>query len=459
MHRSFIKNKTKSFSGLSIGVVVLVLNLFPVFAKAQEVKSLSLQESINLSLKNSHILKASLAKSAQAAAAVTEAEESRLPNASVSGSYLYMANPNLAIKTKALGGGGANDTSGNQKQIPHINQAMYGIFNVSLPIYTGGKIRYGIESAKYLQQAALLDVENDREAMILNTINAYINLYKASVTVDVVNENLLQSKHRDSVFSRLEQTGLLARNDLLKAELQTSNIELSLLDAQSNLKIANINMDLMIGYPETAILKTDSSGFDKTFSIKTIDDYEQLALQNRKDIMALSFRRKAATTAISLAKGDKYPEIALTGGYIAADIPHLITITNAANIGVGLKYNLSSLWKTKSKVAQAKSREEEIMANEAQLSDEVKLSVNRDFENLLLSQRKTDVYKKAVIQAEENNRITQNKYNNALVNTTELLDANVLLLQSKINLAVAKADVLLAYSKLMETAGILSSNQ
>ncbi len=456
MSRSFINNNKKSFSALSIGVVFLVLNLLPVFAKAQE-KSLSLQETINLSLKNSHILKASLAKSAQASAAVTEAEENRLPNASVSGSYLYMANPNLAIKTKALGGG--TDSSGNQKQIPHINQAMYGIFNVSLPIYAGGKIRYGIESAKYLEQAVSLDAENDKESVILNTINAYINLYKASVTVDVVNENLLQSKHRDSVFSRLEENGLLARNDLLKAELQTSNIELSLLDAQSNLKTANINMDLMIGYPESTILKTDSTGFDKTFSVKTIDDYEQLALQNRNDIQALSYRRKAATTAISLAKADQLPEIALTGGYIAADIPHLITITNAANIGVGLKYNLSSLWKTKAKVAEAKSRVEEIMENEAQLSDAVRLSVNRDFENLLLSQRKTDVYKKAVVQAEENNRITQNKYNNALVNTTDLLDANLLLLQSKINLAVAKADVLLAYSKLMETAGVLSNNQ
>jgi outer membrane protein TolC len=454
---SFIKNDTKYFSGLAIGFVFLVLNLFPFFGKAQDVKSLTLQETINLSLKNSHALKASLAKSAQAAAAVTEAEENRLPNASVSGSYLYMANPNLAIKTKALGGG--NDTSGNKTQIPHVNQAMYGIFNVSLPIYAGGKIRYGIESAKYLQQAATLDGENDKEAVILNTINAYINLYKASVTVDVVNENLLQSKHRDSVFSRLEETGLLARNDLLKAELQTSNIELSLLDAQSNLKTANINMDLMIGYPESTILKTDSTSFDKTFSVKTIDDYEQLALQNRKDIMALSFRRKAATTAISLAKADLLPEIALTGGYIAADIPHLITITNAANIGVGLKYNLSSLWKTKAKVAQAKSRVEEIMENEAQLSDAVRLSINRDFEDLLLSQRKISVYKKAVIQAEENNRITQNKYNNALVNTTDLLDANLLLLQSKINLAVAKADVLLAYSKLLETAGLLSNNQ
>ena len=70
---------------------------------------------------------------------------------------------------------------------------MYGIFNISLPIYAGGKIRYGIESAKYLQQAVMLDAENDKEAVILNTINAYINLYKAAVTVNVVKENLQQS--------------------------------------------------------------------------------------------------------------------------------------------------------------------------------------------------------------------------------------------------------------------------
>jgi outer membrane protein TolC len=148
----------------------------------------------------------------------------------------------------------------------------------------------------------------------------------------------------------------------------------------------------------------------------------------------------------------------LTGGYIAADIPHLLSITNAANIGIGFKYNIASLWDSKAKISQAKARETEIMENEAQLSDAVRLQVNRDFENFLLSQKKTDVYKKAVIQAEENYRITKNKYNNALVNTKELLDANVSLLQSKINLAVAKADVLLAYSKLLETTGILSNN-
>ena len=458
MCRSFAKNSIKIFSFSFGAFIFLAMNMVSLTVKSQDVKPLTLQETIDLSIKNSHILKASSARNEQADAAVKQALDNRLPDASVSGSYLYLANPTIDLKTKAFSGGGS-DTSGNSGGIPHVNQAMYGIFNVSLPVYAGGKIRYGIQSAKYLQQAISLDAENDKEGVILNTINAYINLYKASVTVDVVKENLAQSEHRDSVFSRLEQNGLLARNDLLKAELQTSNIQLSLLDAESNLKMANVNMNLMIGYPETTILKTDSTGFDKDLSVKTIDDYEQLALQNRKDILALSFRGKAATTAISLAKADLYPSIAFSGGYIAADIPHLLSITNAANVGIGLKYSLSSLWKTKAKIAEAKSRETEIMANEAQLGDGVKLQVNQDFENFLLSQKKTDVYKKAVAQAEENYRITKNKYDNALVNTTDLLDANVSLLQSKINLAVAKADVLLAYSKLLETAGILTNNQ
>jgi outer membrane protein TolC len=173
--------------------------------------------------------------------------------------------------------------------------------------------------------------------------------------------------------------------------------------------------------------------------------------------MALSFRKKAATSGISLVKADLYPSIALSGGYIAADIPQLISITNAVNVGVGVRYDIGSLWKSKAKIAQAQSRVKEIESNEAQLDDAVKLQVNRDFENYLLSQKKTEVYKKAVLQAEENYRITKNKYDNALVNTTDLLDANVLLLQSKINLAVSKADVLLSYSKLLETTGTLST--
>jgi outer membrane protein len=430
--------------------------LMPLLTGAQDTsatKSLSLQEAIDLSIKNSNQLKASQARIEQATGTLQEAKDNKLPNASVSGSYLRVNSPNINLKTKAFG---SSDSSGNSGSSPSVNQAMYGILNVSLPVYAGGRIRYGIESAKYLQQAVMLDAQNDKEGVILNAIKAYINLYKASVTVNVVKENLQQSLHRDSVLSRLEQTGLLARNDLLKAQLQSSNIELSVLDAENNRDIANVNMNLMLGLPEQTVITIDSSSFDKNIELKNLTDYEQLALQNRKDIQALSFRKKAATTGIAAAKAEMYPSIALTGGYVAADIPHLLTITNAVNIGVGIKYDIGSLWKTKSKIVQAQAREKEITANQALLDDAVRLHVNQDYENFLLSRKKIEVYERAVAQATENYRITKNKYDNNLVNTTDLLDANVSLLQSKINLAVAKADVLLAYDVLLETSGLIS---
>jgi outer membrane protein len=434
---------------------IMIAFLLPSVIQAQDTlgsRLLSLQKAIDLSIKNSKQLKASEARIEEATASLKEARSNKLPNASVNGSYLRLTQPTLNLKSKAFGG---NDSSGAGS--PNISQASYGILNVSLPIYTGGRIRYGIESAKYLQEAVMLDEENDKEALILNTINAYINLYKASVTVNVVKQNLLQSLHRDSVLSRLEQNGLLARNDLLKAQSQSSNTELSVLDAENNRKIANVNMNLMLGLPEQAEIIIDSSAFEKPINLKNLEEYEQLALQNRKDILALSFRKKAATSGIAAAKAEMYPSIALTGGYIAADIPHFITITNAITFGVGLQYNIGSLWKTKSKIVQAQAREKEISAGQAVLDDATRLQVNKDYENVVLSQKKTEVYQKAIAQATENYRITKNKYDNNLVNTSDLLDANVVLLQSEISLAVAKADVLLAYNRLLQTAGLINS--
>ena len=152
-----------------------------------------------------------------------------------------------------------------------------------------------------------------------------------------------------------------------------------------------------------------------------------------------------------------YPSIGLTGGYIAASVPNLLTVYNAVNIGVGVKYSLSSLWKNKSKVEQAKARETQIAANEGILNDNIRYQVNQTYQAYLLSQKKIEVYRKAIAQAEENYKIVKNKYDNALANTTDLLDADVAQLQAKLNYAFSKSDASVAYYKLLQTAGLLQS--
>jgi outer membrane protein len=434
---------------------ILLTFFFQTASAQQSVKPLSLNEAISLSIQNSKQLKVSHAKVDQATASLKEANERQLPDVSVSGSYLRLTQPNIDLKLK-LG----DDNGGTKSESPKVNQAAYGIASVSVPIFAGGLIQSGKESARYLAEAARLDVDKDKEDVIQNTIAAYSNLYKAKAAVALVQENIRQSDERVKEFSNKEKNGLLARNDLLKAELQQSNYQLALMDAENNLKIANLNMDIMLGLPDNTTIQVDSAIFkvDSNVDGRSVAEFEQLAYQHRKDAASLSAREKAANAGIKGAKADYYPSLAVTGGYIAAYVPNVLTITNAVNAGVGLKYNLGSLWKTGSKVAGAKAKLAEVQANEAKVVDNIHLDVYQSYENYLLSHKKMDTYIKAIEQSEENYRITKNKHDNNLATTTDLLDADVANLQSHLNYAYAKADALVAYNKLLQAAGILDSN-
>ncbi len=430
----------------------VLLMLCGMKAYSQEQKSLQLQEAIELSVKNSKQLRASQARIEEASAAVDEAKEKRLPNASVSGSYLRLNSANITMKSQSSGGG-----SGNGGGEPKVNQLAYGLLNVSQPIYDGGRIRFGIESAEFLKKAISLDADNAREEIVQNTIEAYANLFKAHTAVRLMQESLASSQQRVKELGNMEKNGLLARNDLLKAQLQSSNVELSLLDAQNNEQVAMVNMNLMLGLPTETLLVLDTNGIEKKNDDRVLDDYLKLAGSNRKDMAATDLRKKAAEAGIRVAKSDMYPSLNLTGGYIAADIPNFFSITNALNVGVGVSYNIGSLWKTKSKIKQAEARVKQIEANEAQLDDAIRLQVNRNYLSLLSSRKKIDVNAVAVAQAEENYRIVKNKFDNSLATTTELLDADVAQLQARMSYTLARADAFVAYHKLLQTTGTLST--
>ncbi|RFM27008.1 TolC family protein [Deminuibacter soli] len=429
----------------------LPLLLLALPGKAQEQKRLTLHDAVELSIQNSKQLKVSTARIQEAVAATKEATERRLPDFSVSGSYLRVTKPDINMKTKALGG---SDSSGGGS--PSVSQLLYGMATVSMPVYSGSKIKYGIESARLLEEASRLDAAGDKQAVMLNAVAAYINLYKANAAVQLVQDNLEQSRKRDTDFSNLEKNGLLARNDMLKAQLETSNQELALLDAQNNSQYAMVNMNLLLGLPENTLLVLDSASIQQPGELKPLMDYEQMADTGRNDLRALDLRKQAAVANVKVAKGDYYPSIGLTGGYVAADIPNFLTITNAFNIGVGVKYSLSSLWKTDAKVQQAKAQQVQLTANAGVLQDNIHLAINKAYLDYLSGVKKIEVYNKAVEQATENYRINKNKYNNNLLTLTDLLDADVAQLQARLNLRFAQADLVLAYHTLLQKAGMLN---
>lgn len=436
----------------------LLLQLVPAMANAQTQGSrqLSLNEAIKLALNNNkgHLLEK--ARADEASARYKEIKDSRYPDIKASGSYLRLNNPDVKLKVKL--GSSSGSGSGEKQASPKVEHLAYGIATATLPFFSGFRLKHALESAKYLEQAAKLDVEADKQEVINNTISAYANLYKAIRTIDLIKQNLNQQEQRVKDFSNLEQNGIIARNDLLKVQLQQSNIELSLLDAESDYKVASMNMALMLGLPEQQLIMPDSVGFVEQISIATVKEYEEMAIRTRRDIEALSVREKAQNANIKSVKGEYYPGLALTGGYAAADIQNVLTVSNAVNIGLGVQYNFASLWKTRSKLSVEKARLRQIQINRDMLNDRIRTEVNQAFENFILALKKIEVYDKAIAQASENYRITKNKHDNSLVTTTDLLDADFAQLQAKLNYAFSRIDAMTAYEHLLQVTGTINEN-
>lgn len=425
-------------------------------AQAQTNKDLSLADAIKLGVQNSKQLRQSEARIASADASLREYKDRRLPNASISGSYLRVSKPtvNILLNTGQSSGTGTGEQQGTAA--PNVKEAMYALGNVSYTLFDGFKNSAAIKSAKYLQEAARLDAETDRQQVVQNIISAYSNLYKANSSVALVKENLKQSHQRTVDFENLEKNGLLARNDLLKAKLQESNIQLSLLDAESDLHVANLNMDLMLGLPEETTLMLDTTSFQQMNDAQSLSYWEQQAMDKRSDFKSVDLRQKAAYANIKSAKGGYYPSLSLTGGYVALNVPNAIQVSDAWNAGIGLRYNISSLWKTGAEISAAKAQLMQVQAQQAILGDNIKVQLYQSYEDYLVSLKKIEVLNVAVEQSNENYKITKNKYDNSLATTTDLLDADVQQLQAKLNYAYAKADAIVAYNKLLQTAGIVA---
>src|SRR5580765_2067113 len=194
----------------------IVFSLVGLQVTAQQKRPITLNEAIDLGIKNSKQLKNSQAKIGEATAALKEALNNQLPDAKLSASYLWLSSANVDMKLKSNNPGGGGVT-------PTISKAGYAIANASVPVFAGGRIRYGIEASRFLEEATRLDADNNKEEVIQNTIEAFINLYKAKSSVSLVQENLAEAQQRVKDFSNLEKNGLLPRNDLLSAQLQASN--------------------------------------------------------------------------------------------------------------------------------------------------------------------------------------------------------------------------------------------
>lgn len=429
-----------------------ILGIFST--KAQDKIVLSLNDAVKIALAKSVESKLADSKVNTKAFEYQSTKMSQYPDLKVSGQYLRLTNADVnLISTQEA----SADPNTPTKSAPNVNQFILGQANASVPLFAGFKIRNSILLSENNYKAEVANAAYTKENLALRVIEYYACLYKAQKAVELLDENLVSSNQQVKDFLAMEQNGLLARNDLLKAQLQSAQIELSLAEAQKNVKLLNYNLITLLKLdPKTIIIVSPENVDANLFNFQTAAENE--ALTNRKDLEAVHFQQKAIEAGIKVAKSDYYPAVSLVGGYTILDLQNVVRVENAINFGVGLSYNLSSIFKNTKQVKAAKSRLEESQHQEAALTDQIKSQIVEAQENYALAMKQDQLYKQSVIQTIENFRIVKDKYDNGLVDTNDLLEANLQDLTAHINQAYAKANVVLKYYELLNATGQLTQS-
>lgn len=416
--------------------------------------SLSLKDAVGIALSKGDEANLASTKAATKNFEVQSVKMNQYPDFKISGQYMR-----LTAADMTLSGSQQNDENAStQKQ---ENEApkylMLGQANVSMPIFSGFKLKNSIAASENLYKAEAANERHTKEEVAIKVVRFYADLYKAQKSVELFEESLKSSHQRVVDFTAMEKNGIIARNDLLKAQLQESKIQLSLDEAQKNVRLVNYYLVTLLKMsPETQIVVREDNIDPDVFAFAVKSEAD--ALQNRKDLEALDYLKKSSDANIKIAKAAYYPSLSVSGGYIALDLDNVVRVENAMNVGVGLSYNLSSLFKNGKEVKAAKSRATEIELQKKLLSDAIKTQITQAREGYELSLKQDKVYAQAVVQADENYRIVKDKYDNGLSDTNDLLDADVEDLGAKINQAYAKANVVLKFYELLEASGQLTQS-
>lgn len=431
----------------------ILLALAVLHASGQPTK-LSLQQALHLAVENSKELKVSKENVAIAQAKLAQAKDQAWPEVKASATYLRVNTPKVSMS------GSGEPNSGSSGESPFaafakLNSIGLAQLTISEPVFAGFRIRNNRIMQQYLKEAATYDHNTTTSKVLANTARAVFQYYQLQETSKLLDQNLKQAEQRVTEFKNLEAQGLLARNDRLKAELQVNSIKLARTEVLNNAALAQYNLQILLGLPEDSALELDTAGMFIKPSLASEEQFQQQGLEQRPELKAAQLRAEAGDAAVKIAKASRYPSLAVTGGYVDAYIPNVVTITNALNGGLGLQYNLTGLFHNKHVVQEAKAKQHQAALSEQILNDQVKVDVREKFLNYQKSFEKIALNETAIEQAGENLTISKNKFDAGLMILSDYLEADVTLLQTRINYATAKAESMIAYYELQESTGNL----
>lgn len=414
-------------------------------------KKYSLDEIIQLGIQKSKTLIISDAKILSASAKVKEINSQRLPQLKFNASYMRLSDvPPFEISMSFL------------PNPIRIQEAILNTYNLKLslqqPIFTGFKLSSLNEAANYNLESAELDYTKEVNEETFKIISAFWNVYKIENANKIAEENIksLEAHIKDS--RNFLENDLITKNDILKLEVQKSTVQLKQIELYNSLEVAKALLNKTIGNNISENIEISSGEIEFNKVNFDFDDLLSEAISNRLEIKSLAKKLSAGEEQLSASKSGWYPSVFLISDFYYSRpnqriFPMKDRFDDTWDVGISLSWDIWNWGYNSSQSQQAESNLIQLETSKAQLEDAVEIDVYNTFLQLQSAMKKVELNKLTVEQAEENYRITNDKYLEQLVSSTDLIDAETSKFSSQTELLNSLVDYELAKIKLDKAVG------
>ena len=427
--------------------ILLIILLIPVTLFAQT-KKLTIEESVRVGLENSSLIKISESNLRSSDAKITEATSKMFPKLSLSAGYTYM---NL---------NDPNEIGLGPVGMQVINPfTFYGMqLSIQQPLFTGFQISSSRSAAENSYEAINFEHQKNINNKALEIYSAFWNFFKAKKQYELTEEYLTSLKDNLQKTKDFLDNGLATMNDYLKIKVQVSNAEVSLIDAKNNMDISRATFNKSLGIPLSESTEIDVNYTTPQQQSFNYQDLLSDALNNRDELKSLEYNIKAGEDRITAANSGWWPKLYASGNFFLYNATaKTFSIENeklqAWFVGLSLNWDLWDWGYTSSQSAQAEENVLQVEESLKLLKEQIELETYQAYLNLNSQKEKINVSQLAVESAEENLRLTQQKYDYNLATSNDLIDAEVGVLDAKTKLAFSNADYEVAKVKLEVTVG------
>jgi outer membrane protein len=326
------------------------------------------------------------------------------------------------------------------------------------PIFTGFALINQYKIASLGLDVAEISEKLTRQDVILDAKNAYYSILKSQKLMDVAEDTVKQVTAQKEVAENMYQVGMSPLNDLLQSQVQLANDKQRFITAQNNLAISKSQFNTLLRRPVNAPVAIVDI-LDYTPFNYDIDYCLDQANQNRLELQVADLEVQIAERDYKLSQRDYFPSIDLTGTWTRRGTDW--DVDGGEGIGDKKFWDIraTATWdfwqwgRTRygvkerlSRLSQAKYRKDEIL-------DNIELEVKQAFLRTKESEKNITTVEKAIEQAKENLRITEERYKEQVSTTTDVLVAQTLLTDTMTNYYNALYDFKIAKAVLYRAIG------